>query len=267
METPPFPIEDLPLKSAHLLRGVARELRIDPADKPQEYLLILHAFHIVQLAEEIVFLLSHNHHTASPVIARAIYESLFKLGLVLEKPELSAEKALREMEWSLIQDNFKGAQPKELKEIRTRPRYAPIGKLVLNLGERWKLKNSSITSDKVYSTFWCAQKANMLQFYQRQYAQLSAFAHASCDTFVTAHFHRTNPVIVHVTLAINEALIRIVKKYRAILPPELVQEATAFDRLLRHYGKTGHIKQFLLREFIGIGPSKPTSAQRKFQTN
>ena len=56
---PKIPVQDLPLKSVGLLHAVMQEVHIDPKEKPQEYVLVLHAKHIAQLAEEIVFLESH----------------------------------------------------------------------------------------------------------------------------------------------------------------------------------------------------------------
>ena len=245
-----------------------REIHIDPEQQPQEYILVLHTRHIAQLAEEIVFLESHNHRAASPVIARAIYESLFKLALALEKPELATEKALREMEWSFVQEQFKGTNPKELKQIRKRPEYAPIGKTVLSIGKRWKLTTEQIASDKNYSTFWCAQKAGMERVYQRQYAELSAFAHASADTFIQRLFNiTTGQVLVYVTYALLLAATKVVKKYRQRLSDELFAEVQEFDQLFRFYDKAGHIKIFLLEEFTKARSTKPSPPEKKFEKN
>ena len=93
-----IPIQELPQKIAGLLRSVMDVINIDPEKAPQEYVVVPHGKKIVQLAEEILFLESHNYKAAAPVIARAIYESLFKLTLALVRPELAAEKALREAE-------------------------------------------------------------------------------------------------------------------------------------------------------------------------
>lgn len=263
-----IPVQDLPLKSVELLRRVMHEIHIDPKQQPQEYVLVLHAKHIAQLAEEIIFLESHNHKAASPVIARAIYESLFKLALALENPKLAAEKALREMEWGHVQSEFKGAAPKNLKQIRERPEYAPIAKLVLSLGQRWKLTTEQIASDKNYSTFWCAQKAGMVQVYQRQYAELSAFAHASADTFIQRFFNiTTGQVLVYVTYALLLAATKIVKKYRQQLSDELIAEVQEFDQLFRFYDKAGHIKIFLLEEFTKARHIKPSPPEKKFEKN
>jgi hypothetical protein len=235
-----------------------REIQIDPEEQPQEYVLVLHARHITQLAEEIVFLEAHNHKAASPVIARAIYESLFKLALALENPKLAAEKALREMEWSHVQSEFKGADPKNLKQIRERPEYAPIAKLVLSLGQRWKLTTDQIASDKNYSTFWCAQKAGMVQVYQRHYAELSAFAHASADTFIQRLFNiTTGQVLVYVTYALLLAATKVVKKYHHQLSGELITEVQEFDQLFRFYDRAGHIKNFLFEELTKARVTKP----------
>jgi len=242
-----IPVQDLPQKSAELLRDVMREIQIDPEENPQEFVFVLHAKHIIQLAEEIVFLESHNHRAASSVIARAIYESLFKLALALEKPNLAAEKALREIEWSQVQFEFKGAEPKQLKQIRERPEYAPIKQMVLSLGQRWKLTTEQIASDKNYSTFWCAQQAGMVQVYQRQYAELSAYAHASADTFIERSLNvTTGQVLVYVTFALLLAVTKIVKKYHHQLTRELIVEVQKFDQLFRSYDKEGQIKTFVL---------------------
>lgn len=263
-----IPVQDLPLKGVELLRNVMRQIRIDPETQPQEYVLVLHARHIAQLAEEIVFLESHGHTAASPVIARAIFESLFKLALALHDPKLAAEKALREMEWSHIQSEFKGAVPKDLKKIREKPEYAPIGKLVLSLGQRWKLTTEQINSDKNHSTFWCAQKAGMVHVYQRQYAELSAFAHASADTFILRLFNiTTGQVLVYATYALVLAVTKITMKYQQQLPSVLLEETQELERLFKFYDKTGHIKEYLVKELTGGSSPKPNSPGKQFEKN
>jgi hypothetical protein len=263
-----IPVQDLPQKSAELLRDVMREIQIDPEVKPQEYVFVLHANHIVQLAEEIVFLESHNHRAASPVIGRAIYESLFKLALALEKPELAAEKVLREVEWSFVQEQFKGADAKKLKQIRECPEYAPIQQTVLSCGQRLKLTNEQIASDKNHSTFWCAQQAGMVHIYNRQWAELSAYAHASADTFIERSLNiTTGQVLVYVTFALLLAVTKIVKKYHDQLSRELIVEVQKFDQLFRYYDKAGHIKIFLLGESTKARPTIPNPPEKKFEKN
>jgi hypothetical protein len=263
-----IPVQDLPHKGVELLRDVMREIKIDSKERPQEYIFVLHANHIVQLADEIVFLESHNYRAASSVIARAIYESLFKLALGLEKPELAAEKALREVEWSFVQEQFKGANPKELKQIRKRPEYAPIGNSILSIGQRWKLSIEKINSAETYSTSWCARTAGMTQVYQRQYAELSAYAHASADTFIERSLNiTTGQVLVYVSFALLLAATKIVEKYFRELPRELIIEVKEFDQLFRFYDKAGHIKNFLLGELTKTHPTKPNSPEKKFEKN
>jgi len=263
-----IPVQDLPLKGVALLNAVMHEIQINPETQPQEYVFVLHAKHIAQLGEEIVFLESNNRRAASPVIARAIFESLFKLALTLENPKLAAEKALREMEWSYVQSEFKGANPKDLNQIRKRPEYAPIEKLVLSLGQRWKLTADQIASDKNYSTSWCARKAGMEQIYQREYAELSAFAHASVDTFIQRSLNITSgQVLVYVTHALVLAATKIVKKYHYQLSVELMAEVQEFEHLFRFYDKAGHIKIFLLEEFVKARPAKPIPPEKKFERN
>jgi len=217
----------------------------------------LHAGHIADLAEEIVLLESQDHRAASPVIARAIYESLFKLGLALKNPELSAEYTLREVEWSKIQDEIKGAKPRELKDIRKRPEYAPIGKGVARLGQRWKLTNEQIASDRIPTTYSYALKAEMVPLYHRQYAELSSFAHASASTFIARIVGRATSglVLAYVTFAIISALNRIAEKYRTSLPPDLLLKVQRSNRIFQSFSKPAY---FLTR---------PTSPGKEFQTN
>jgi hypothetical protein len=262
-----IPVQDLPLKSVGLLRAVMQAIHIDPEEKPQEWVLVLHANHIAQLTEEVVFLESHNHEAAAPVIARAIYESLFKLGLVVANPELSAEQTLREFEWSWVQDDFPGAHPRDLKKIRMLPQYKSIGENVLSLGKRWKLACEQIKSDKIQTTFWNAKQARMTHLYQ-YYAWLSGFAHGYADKFIHRHFNSTpGLVLVYVTLAVNEAMMKIANKYRNHLSDELFQEVQNFNELFRSYGKTGHIKEFLLNELAAIRPTRPTPRDKIFEKN
>jgi hypothetical protein len=263
-----IPIQELPLKGVGLLRAVMREISIDPEKQPQEYVLVLHARHIAKLAEEIVFLEAHNKKAAAPVIARAIYESLFKIGLALKNPELAAEKTLREMEWSMIQGEMRGAQEKDLKEIRKRPEYKMIGETVASLKERWKLSGTQISSDKKLSTFWCANEAGMIRFYHGQYALLSACAHGSGDTFI---YHgvdiTTGYVLPAVTSAMNEAITKIVRKYHKDLSEGLLIEVQSFEQMFKSYVKTGKFMEFLKNELTGNKSPKPTSPEKQFERN
>jgi len=263
-----IPIQELPLKGVELLRAIMREIQIDPEEQPQEYVLVLHARHIAKLAEEIVFLEAHNKTAAAPVIARAIYESLFKIGLALKNPELAAEKTLREMEWSMIQGEKRGAQEKDLREIRKRPEYKIIGETVASLKERWKLTGTKISPDKKLTTFWCANEAGMTRFYHGRYALLSAFAHGSGDTLI---YHSvgitTGYVLPAVTSAMNEAITQIARKYHKDLSHGLLLEVQGFEQLCKSYIKTGQMMEFLKNEITGNKAPKPTSPDKKFETN
>ena len=258
----------MPLKAVGLLRSIIQEIAIDPAKQPQEYVLVLHAGHIVKLAEEIVFLEAHNKKAAAPVIARAIYESLFKIGLALKSPELAAEKTLREMEWSMIQGEMRGTQERDLKEIRKRPEYKTIGETVASLKERWKLSGTKISPEKKLTTFWCANEAGMTRFYHGQYALLSAFAHGSGDTFI---YHgvdmTTGYVLPAVTTAMNEAITKIAVKYHQELSYGLLIEVKNFDLMFKSYHKTGQFMEFLKNELTGNKSPKPTSPDKKFEKN
>jgi hypothetical protein len=252
-----IPIEDLPLENVHLLRAVLEELNIEPAERPQEFVMSIHAKLVADLAEEIVLLESQNHRAASPVIARAIYESLFKLVLALKNPELSTEYTLREVEWSKIQEEIKGARQRDLKEIRKRPEYAPIAKLVSRLGQRWKLASKQIASDYISSTYAYARDAEMVPLYQRQYAELSGFAHASARTFLSRIVGRTTTglVLAYVTFAIITALNRIAEKYRTSLPPDRLLKVQQSNRLFQSCSKPAYFH------------TRPTSPAKKFQKN
>ncbi len=173
-------VEDWPLNNVHLLRAVLRKLHIDHAERPPECVISLHAKLIADLAEELVLLESQNRHAASPAIARAIYESLFKLGLALKKPELSAEYTLREVEWSRIQEEkIEGASPNNLVKIRKCPEYAPVDRSVSRIAQHWKLTPEQIDSCHIPRTKDYALGAEMVPLYQNGYAELSSFAHGS----------------------------------------------------------------------------------------
>lgn len=263
-----IPIQELPLRGVALLRAVMSEISIDPEKQPQEYVLVLHARHIAKLAEEIVFLEAHNKKAAAPVIARAIYESLFKIGLALKNPELAAEKTLREMEWSMIQGEMRGAQEKDLKEIRKRPEYKMIGETVASLKERWKLSGTKISPGKKLSTFWCANEAGMIRFYHGQYALLSAFAHGSGDTLI---YHSvgitTGYVLPAVTSAMNEAITKIARKYHKHLSDGLLLEVEKFEQLFKSYIKTGQLMEYFKNEITGNKSPNPTSPDKQFEMN
>jgi len=263
-----IPIQELPLKGVGLLRAVIREIDINPEKQPQEYVLVLHARHIAKLAEEIVFLEAHNKKAAAPVIARAIYESLFKIGLALKDPELGAEKTSREMGWSMIQGQMRGAQEKDLKEIRKRPEYKMIGETVASLKKRWELSGTKISPDKKLSTFWCANEAGMTRLYHGQYAFLSAFAHGSGDTFI---YHgvgiTTGYVLPAVTTALKEAIVKIVGKYHEDLSDGLLLNVQSFEQLFKSYVKTGQFMEFFKNELTGIKSPSPTSPDKKFEKN
>lgn len=263
-----IPIQELPLKAVGLLRTVVEEIRIDPVERPQEYILTLHAAHIAKLAEEIVFLEANNKRAAAPVIARAVYESLFKIGLALKNPGLAAEKTLREFEWSMIQGEMRGAQERDLKKIRERPGYKEIGEMVSSLEKRWKLSGKSISPDTKLSTFWCAREAGMIRFYHGQYALLSAYAHGSSDTFIYRAFDLTTGyVIPAVTTALNEAITRIAMKYHRELPHALLIEVKSFDEIFKSYLKSGQFMDYLKNELTGNKSPKPTSPDKRFEKN
>jgi hypothetical protein len=163
---------------------------------------------------------------------------------------------------------MRGAQEKDLKEIRRRPEYKIIGETVASLKERWKLSGPRISPEKKLTTFWCANEAGMTPFYHGQYALLSAFAHGSGDTFI---YHgvdiTTGYVLPAVTTALNVAITRIVVKYHKELSDGLLIEVQSFDQMFKSCVKTGKFMEFIKNELTGNKSPKPTSPDKKFEKN
>jgi hypothetical protein len=156
--------EELPSTTADLLESVLRQLSISPAERPWEFLIKLHAKNILDLARDVIFLESHGHDAGAPVIARAMLESLFKLGVAVKDPELAARKTLLEFEWDAIQSDMPGSKPYELSSIRQKPEYLPISESIRELSKKWNLPETAFLSDKKFSTGSWARKSGMAYF-------------------------------------------------------------------------------------------------------
>jgi len=92
------PAHELPRLSAELLESVLQHIVFDAAAKPCESLVQLHAEYLLRLAYDVIFLESYNRSDSTPVIARAMLETLFKLALFATKPQLAALGTLLETE-------------------------------------------------------------------------------------------------------------------------------------------------------------------------
>ena len=150
------------------------------------------------------------------------------------------------------------------KNRRTRE----IEKTVRRLGERWKVDEAKMFSEKVFSIYSWAGNAGMEDIYCRHYAQLSRFAHVSVETLITSQLSiMPGHILIHVIFALNEATTRIARAYRETLPREMILQAEEFNRLFKAYDKNGNLKRFLYHDMKAGHPTKPKAPNARYERN
>ena len=191
MPSQPMDLDQL-IEKAHLcLAQIIKCTTPDPETQPAHFFAHSHSARLYRLGGELDRAVEAGGVFSPPIVARAMLESLFKLGIVAgPKPNrltLALEKAVQELEWEMIQELFASPKTSELHKIRLRPDYhADIEPTVKNYRSRWGLSAVITPACEVYlTTWWCASNAGMQECYNEDYRILSKAAHALASDFLS----------------------------------------------------------------------------------
>ena len=257
--------EELPSATEALLREVLQRLPTEPDDKPQEFIIHLHGTNLLQLAEDILFLQAHGHTASTLTVARAMLESLFKLGVAVANPSLAALKTLLEVEWGEIQTAMPGSLYKELDGIRKKLEYSEIGQRMEKLSKRWGLPEKEYLNHKKFSIHGWAKKAGLAHLYKYRYADLSNYSHANAHSFVLGSAPAY--VLAVVTLCLLEAARRIVAGSGAIFPAGLREATASLWSLFQSYHKEGVYCALFARDAMRVPTPRPQPPEKRFMSN
>jgi hypothetical protein len=257
--------QELPALAAELLEGVLQQIEFNPVGKPREFLISLHAEKLLRLARDVVFLESNGRSAATPVIARAMLESLFKLGVAAKDPDLAARQTLVEIEWDDIQKEFPGSKPDQLAKTRQKPEYTPIGQSIEDLSMRWGFPEKEYLERKKFSTWKWADKAGMAYLYKGRYAELSNYAHAVSTSFIAPAMPAY--VLAVVTMCLLEASERLCKRYDDRVPKDLHDRAAVLRTAFVTYHKSAQYLQLFAKDLVGQTTPRPANPADKFKGN
>jgi hypothetical protein len=261
-----IPPEELPTKTADLLDSILRQLPITPSEKPREFLIVVHAKNILALARDIIYLEAHDRSNSTPVVARTILESLFKLGVGVKNPDLAARKALLEVEWDQIQAQLPGSRPKDLAKIRKMPIYGPIGQLVRKLSEQWNFSETEYLGDAEQFTIWkWAKEAGLADLYNSRYAELSLYSHALVSSFLIGPVRPF--VLAVVVLCLLESVERIVGRYNQHISEDMLRQSGRLRELFKNYHKSGEYIRLFASASSRISTPRPQRPEDKFKKN
>ncbi len=240
--------DELPEQSAVLLKEVLTNVLFDPATRPREFVIKLYAENLLRLAHDIIFLTSNDNTGAAPVIARAILESLFKVGVAAKDPDLATKWTILEIEWDDIQMVIPGSNPRDLPKIRQMQEYAAIGERIENLSKRWGFEKEDYTTWKSPNTWKWAQEAGFGFLYKGRYAELSTYAHGICTSFFAPSV--PSYALAVVTLCLIEASNRIAERFKSDVPQDLKDQISKLEKTYRSYHESGKYGQLFAGEML-----------------
>jgi hypothetical protein len=126
-----------------------------------------HTRNINQLGQDVLFLMESGRLESCQVIVRAMLESLFKLIAAVKQPEAALQIFISELEAD-------AERMKLLNPIECAPGVDCFKSFAA------KLRNEhNVTSQKEWSTFACADAAELIDKYRGEYFVFSGRAHAS----------------------------------------------------------------------------------------
>jgi hypothetical protein len=126
-----------------------------------------HARSIYYLGHDVVFLLESGRLDSCQFIVRAMLESLFKLIAAVKRPETAVQILISEVEGDL-------ERMKLLDPIECAPGIKCSAEFVAKLRKEY-----NVTSKKQWSTFDCADAAELVDKYRGDYFVFSGRVHAS----------------------------------------------------------------------------------------
>jgi hypothetical protein len=126
-----------------------------------------HARNINQLGQDVLFLMESGRLESCQVVVRAMLESLFKLITAVKQPEAALQIFISELEAD-------AERMKLLGPTECAPGVECFEKFAAQLR-----KEHNVTSQKEWSTFDCAEAAELIDKYRGEYFVFSGRAHAS----------------------------------------------------------------------------------------
>jgi hypothetical protein len=126
-----------------------------------------HARNINQLGHDVLFLMESGRLESCQVIVRAMLESLFKLIAAVKQPEAALQIFISELEAD-------AERMKLLNPIECAPGVECFESFAAKLR-----KEHNVTSEKEWSTFACADAAELIDKYRGEYFIFSGRSHAS----------------------------------------------------------------------------------------
>jgi len=250
---------DRVLENAHVsLTKIVGCVTVDPTSQPAHFFALCHAKRLHSLAVELDRTVASGGVHSPPIVARAMLESLFKLGIVAgteaNRFTLALEKAVQELEWEMIQDLFPSPDTKELSKIRQSSEYKKdIEPTVKNLRTRWNLPDAITPGCERYlSTWWCAKNAGLEKYFKGDYRILSKVTHALASDFVSTSVTYSRGASARIMLETSRCLM--------VMFPNQVPAAIA--RNVNDCWQTIHSKQWVgqfmasvtLETLVGIRP-------------
>lgn len=132
-----------------------------------------HARHIYHLGHGVIFLLKSGRLDSCPVIVRAMLESLFKLIAAIKQSEAAVQILITEVEADV-------ERMKLLNPITCAPGIKVGGEFAAKLRKEY-----NVISKKKWTTFECADAAELVDKYRGDYFVFSGRSHATTGGIMT----------------------------------------------------------------------------------
>jgi hypothetical protein len=266
MSTTDLRPEQLPAAASDLFQRLMSCLSFDPLRQPRQLLISLHAQNLLRLAQDIIFLESHGRSASTPTIARAMLESLFKLGVAVKNPDLAARMTLLEWEWDAIQSTMPGSYPRDLAKIRLTAEYVPIGQRVGTLSRRWGFQEEEYRQiERKFTTKKWADHAGLGFLYKHRYAELSNYSHAVSTAFIAPAVPAF--VLAVVTLCLLEASERVAARFNTEIPSDQHTALATLRQLFDSYHQSGEYPKLFAQDMVGAPTPRPEKSTDKYRQN